>query len=132
MTEIKHMFGNSVDIEQMFGQYRTMNRTNVRPRNTTASRFRRRRLAAAGMLVLLVALVVGPVAHASGSGEGDLTTPYSSVRYVVRSGDTLWSIATEQAPGRDPRPLVAAIEQVNRLEAGELVPGKGIDIPVLP
>lgn len=49
--------------------------------------------------------------------------------YVVRAGDTLWSIAGRIAPGEDPRPLVDAIARVNGVSAGDLVPGQALVIP---
>jgi hypothetical protein len=32
---------------------------------------------------------------------------------VVQPGDTLWTIATEVAPDRDPRPVVDALRSAN-------------------
>lgn len=49
--------------------------------------------------------------------------------YVVRQGDTLWSIAARVAPERDPRSLVDAIAAVNDVSAGALVPGQTLSIP---
>jgi LysM repeat protein len=48
---------------------------------------------------------------------------------VVRSGDTVWSIAQDAVPGRDPRPVVDAILESNGLDAGALVPGQVLVIP---
>jgi len=47
----------------------------------------------------------------------------------VASGDTIWIIARRAAAGTDPRPLVEAIEQVNHVQPGELVPGLTLEIP---
>jgi nucleoid-associated protein YgaU len=49
-------------------------------------------------------------------------------RYVVRPGDTLWSIARGVQDG-DPRPLVDAIQAANRADPGALVPGQVLIIP---
>jgi nucleoid-associated protein YgaU len=49
-------------------------------------------------------------------------------RYVVRPGDTLWSIARGVQDG-DPRPLVDAIQAANRADPGVLVPGQVLIIP---
>ena len=68
----------------------------------------------------------GPVAEALG---GSAPRPASSVRYVVRGGDTLWDIAERVAPGRDPRPVVDAIAAANGVAPGELVPGQALTIP---
>jgi LysM repeat protein len=53
----------------------------------------------------------------------------ASDRYVVQSGDTLWSIAVSRAPGSDPRPVVQAIADANQVDAGSLVPGQVLVIP---
>jgi hypothetical protein len=96
--------------------------------------YRRRRLLAGGLLLLSVAavLVVAQFIQA-GIGGGPLTTtgaaavaggltPARATVYVVRPGDTLWSIAAALEPGRDERPLVDQLAQ----EAGgaSLYPGQ--------
>jgi len=47
----------------------------------------------------------------------------------VRSGDTLWAVASRLRPSGDPRPLIQAIERVNGIGAGDLVPGRRLLIP---
>jgi hypothetical protein len=37
---------------------------------------------------------------------------------VVQPGDTLWGIARQVAPGRDPRPVVDEIVEANDLRGG--------------
>jgi nucleoid-associated protein YgaU len=49
-------------------------------------------------------------------------------RYVVRPGDTLWSIARRIYDG-DPRGLVDAIQAANGADPGALVPGQVLLIP---
>jgi Tfp pilus assembly protein FimV len=52
---------------------------------------------------------------------------------VVRSGDTLWSIARRVSPSEDPRPIVDAIagaNPVNPVAPGALVPGQTLVIPL--
>jgi nucleoid-associated protein YgaU len=48
---------------------------------------------------------------------------------VVRSGDTLWSIARATSPGDDPRPVVDSIAAANGIDPGSLVPGQVLVIP---
>ena len=48
---------------------------------------------------------------------------------VVQSGDTLWSIAGEAAPGEDTRDVVDAIMAVNDLPGVGLVPGQVLRLP---
>ncbi len=88
---------------------------------------RRRRLALTVSAALIAGAWAGPVARAIGSGGEPVPTSRSS--YVVRGGDTLWSIAERLAPGRDPRPLVDAIATANEVDPGALVPGTTLVIP---
>jgi LysM repeat protein len=53
----------------------------------------------------------------------------ASTSYVVRQGDTLWSIAERLSPGEDPRPVVDALASVNDLDPGALVPGQALVVP---
>jgi LysM repeat protein len=73
------------------------------------------------ILVCALALAVGLVAHSS-SGAGPKRT------YVVRSGDTLWSVA-EHTYGGDPRQGVWLIEQRNHLASATIVPGEKLVVP---
>jgi len=91
---------------------------------------RRRRITLALVIVGLSAIVSGPVASAVGlRGPDDGMRPVASRTYVVRQGDTLWSIATVVAHGDDPRPLIDAIEAENDVAAGSLVPGMTLAVP---
>ncbi len=49
--------------------------------------------------------------------------------YVVRPGDTVWSIAVGVAGGADPRDVVDAIAVRNGIDAGDVVPGQALVIP---
>lgn len=69
----------------------------------------------------------GPVADALG-GEAPFR-PAARSTYVVRQGDTLWSIATRLSAAADPRPLVDQIAAANGLQADSLVPGQTLVIP---
>jgi LysM repeat protein len=73
------------------------------------------------ILVCALALAVGLAAHSS-SGAGPKRT------YVVRSGDTLWSVA-ERTYGGDPRQGVWLIEQRNHLASATIVPGEKLVVP---
>lgn len=91
------------------------------------TRARRRRLVAGGLLVL--ALSVSAPAVSGAMTGGSARGVAAGDRYVVRRGDTLWSIAVSRAPGSDPRPVVQAIADANRVDAGSLVPGQVLVIP---
>ena len=88
----------------------------------TRTRVRRRRLTLTVSLALVAAGWGGPAVRALGSPE----TParVSRASYVVREGDTLWTIAQKLEPGSDPRPIVDALSAMNGVDAGRLVPGQ--------
>jgi LysM repeat protein len=73
------------------------------------------------VLALLVAVAWAVVARASTAAGPERT-------YVVKSGDTLWSIASERYGG-DPRSGVWKIQQRNGLEGRALVAGRLIVLP---
>lgn len=90
---------------------------------------RRRGLALVTTAAGLVCGLALPLSALGGSSAGrhaGETTATGSV-YVVRSGDTLWSIATHFDQGGDPRPLAEAIAKETGSAA--VVPGERIAIP---
>jgi nucleoid-associated protein YgaU len=115
----KHMFEKRLDFEQAFEHHRPMHRTHVR-----------RRIVALAVVVGLGLIGTGQVASALGS-RGDAVQRVSQRTYVVRQGDTLWAIASRIAPAGDPRPVIQAIQDVNGVDAGSLVPGSVLRIPAL-
>jgi LysM domain len=112
------MFDSGLDTERAFGEHGRVSRTDVRRRG-------RRRLALALTVSLAGAAWAGPAVRALGDADQRQVTRST---YVVRTGDTLWSIAERLSPGEDPRPLVDALTDVNGLE-GALVPGQAIVVP---
>jgi len=72
-------------------------------------------------LLCAAALAVGLVAHSS-SGAGPKQT------YVVRPGDTLWSVAQRTYSG-DPRQGIWEIEKRNHLRGATIVPGEKLVVP---
>jgi hypothetical protein len=85
------------------------------------------RLTRRGVVVLaaLVAVLAGALLALAG-----LSAPTASGTHVgpasvtVRSGDTLWSIASRVAPGADPRAEVATLQRLNHLRGTALTPGQ--------
>ena len=90
----------------------------------------RRRLVGLAIVVGLGLIGTGQVASALGSHGGGAQR-VSDRTYVVRQGDTLWAIASRLAPDRDPRPVIAAIQEANGVDAGSLLPGAVLRIPAL-
>jgi hypothetical protein len=108
------MFGLPLDTERAFGEHDHMSRTRVR-----GSR---------AILLALVGAVLlgGPVARALAPTA---MQPVTRRIYVVKPGDSLWSIATRVAAGRDPRLVVDAIGHRNHVVDGSIVPGQTLVIP---
>jgi len=95
-----------------------------RPVHLTA---RGRAVAFVASLLALGALVVGAgqmVEATAGTSAGE------PVAVVVGSGDTLWGIAQEIAPDRDPRSVVQQIRSLNDLGTRSIVPGQSILVPI--
>jgi nucleoid-associated protein YgaU len=95
----------------------------------TRTRVRQRRLALTLLAASIGAAWSLPVVKALGSAPEPVPVPVSSSSYVVREGDTLWSIAERVSPGADPRPVVDAIASVNGVDPGRLVPGQTLVLP---
>lgn len=91
----------------------------------TRTRVRRRRLALTLAMALVGAAWAGPVARAITGGA----VPAAGTSYVVRDGDTLWSIARRFSPGGDPRPLVDSLAAANAVDPGSLQPGQVLVVP---
>jgi len=116
------MFDLTLDSERLFEQDSCMSRTDVR---------RRRRLLGSFLAVVIAVLMAAPVATAlgrSGSPVHGGTSVRDELVYVVRVGDTVWSIAERMTTG-DPTPLVDAIAARNGIDVGDIVPGQSIAIP---
>jgi hypothetical protein len=110
------MFDRKLDPEHVFGQDVGMGRTRVR---------RRRALTVVSLAACL--LMTGPVTGALAPRNG---SPEPRRLYVVRAGDTVWSIAERFAGGADPRELVDAIGRRNHVDVGAIVPGQALVIPI--
>jgi len=73
------------------------------------------------MLAALVLIAWAFLARAS-QGAGP------TVRYTVKPGDTLWSIATSRYAG-DPRDAIYRIDKRNHLGGSVIVPGQTLLLP---
>lgn len=73
------------------------------------------------ILVCAAALAVGYLARGS-SGAGPRQT------YVVKPGDTLWTIAASHFAG-DPREGIWEIQQRNHLASATIAPGEKLVLP---
>ena len=111
------MFDRALDTEQAFAHPESMERTYVRRRRTVAV------VATAVVAVLLSPLGAGAVRRE------EAPAPAAQQVVVVRSGDTLWSIAQRVRPGDDPRSVASLIASVNDVEAGSLAVGSSLVVP---
>jgi hypothetical protein len=109
------------------------------PRQSQIDVYRRRRMAAVAALLIGLALFVmvanlavqaalgrtggGPLAATGALPGGQLA---GSEAYVVRPGDTIWSIARSIEPNADVRPLVDKISA--QLRGAPLYPGERISV----
>ena len=74
------------------------------------------------LIALALVALVGAVAARQSSGAGHPQV------YIVRSGDTLWSIGSAQYAG-DPREGVWKIERRNHLPGATIRPGERLVLP---
>jgi len=116
------MFDQPLDTEHAFGHRAAMERTYVRRRRTVAV------LATALVAVLMSPLAAGAVRR--GEPSAPAAQPVSEQVVVVRSGDTLWSIARRVRPGDDPREVAAEVAAANGVQAGALTVGASLVVPL--
>jgi hypothetical protein len=108
------------------------------PKDTRLEIYRRRRLAAAGLVlalalfVMVATLAVQAVLGRTGGGPLTATGALPGGRladsqvWVVRPGDTIWSIAEAIDPHGDVRPLVDRITA--QLHGTQLYPGERLTV----
>ena len=77
-----------------------------------------------GKILMLAALVLIAWAFLARASQGAGPT----VRYTVKPGDTLWSIATSRYAG-DPRDAIYRIDKRNHLGGSVIVPGQTLLLP---
>ncbi|PSL04243.1 LysM domain-containing protein [Haloactinopolyspora alba] len=93
------------------------------------------RLTRRGRVVLAIAWLVLVAAGVLGVARPWAETSVEPAGETVRigSGDTLWEVAGEYAPGADPREVVTAIVELNELRsAGDIHAGDRLVLPAVP
>jgi nucleoid-associated protein YgaU len=81
------------------------------------------------LLIALLALVVTLVGAASVSAVTSAPAAGSTSTVVVQPGQTLWELAEQVAPDRDPREVIKAISDANALTTALVAPGQSLVIP---
>jgi LysM repeat protein len=100
--------------------------TVLHPPDTASVRLTSRGVVAAVIALVLLAVALVTVASLSAPPSTERTgaPPRTAAVVTVVPGDSLWSIATRVAPGRDPRAEVAELQRINHLSGAELLPGQ--------
>jgi hypothetical protein len=83
----------------------------------------------AGGLTLLIVLSIGWLATSS-DGSPAAPVPSSTTLVSIHSSETLWDVATEEAPSSAPQAVVDRIRQLNNLADATLYPGEMLRVPV--
>lgn len=82
------------------------------------------------LLLIGVAVAVWVLASAGLPSSQADTPPADPVVVVVQPGDTLWAMAADHAPaGMATLEYVAAVEELNGVRAGALLPGTPLRMP---
>ncbi len=100
------------------------------PADAGLLRLTRRGRTLALLLVTLLVCIAFSVGRVSSSNAASPSIPVAEHSVVVRSGETLWSIAKREAPGRDPRDVIDLVTQTNHL-TGTLRAGQRLVLPDL-
>ncbi len=86
---------------------------------------RTRALVIISTIAVLLVLLLASVVQATGKSQPMTAT------HTVRSGDTLWEIATSRgSDGGDVRGIIDAIRRINDLDGATIHPGQVLDIPL--
>ncbi|GHD07262.1 LysM peptidoglycan-binding domain-containing protein [Zhihengliuella salsuginis] len=80
----------------------------------------------AALLVLLAGLLSSP---ANAAGSQDVSSPAVEA-VTVLDGDSLWGLAQEFAPERDPRIVITEIVELNNLDEQIVQAGQEVFVPV--
>ncbi|HEX4223324.1 MAG TPA: LysM peptidoglycan-binding domain-containing protein, partial [Pseudonocardiaceae bacterium] len=91
--------------------------------------------ASLGWLILtsgIVTLIVFGIGWLGSTGGTSSSVPVPSATTVVtiQSGQTLWEIATDEAPSSAPQDVVDRIQQLNNISDATLHPGERLVVPV--
>ena len=78
------------------------------------------------LILVVLASILGLAAPALFAGQ---ETGRKTTTHIVAPGETLWQIALEYAPERDPRRFIYEIQLANGLEGASILPGQKLILP---
>jgi hypothetical protein len=114
------------------GQYDNVTYVNFLPAAAPTTRLRitkRGRRVLTALVALPLVIAAFSLALSSGGATASNTTTGNDYSYVtIASGQSLWQLAQQVAPNRDPRDVVDAIVSLNHLQS-EIQPGQRIALP---
>lgn len=91
---------------------------------------RRGRRVLGAVVALVVAAVVGAILLAGPGAVASNSSSTTTFEYVtVDGGDTLWQVASEIAPTKDPRDVISDIVRLNNLSSTEVAAGQSLAVP---
>lgn len=95
----------------------------------------RSRGASLGWLILTAGVVMLIVFGAgwllsSGGDSSSVPVPSATTVVTIHSGETLWDVATQEAPSSSPQDVVDRIRALNNIADATLYPGEQLRVPV--
>lgn len=76
---------------------------------------------------LAAGILIGGAANVT--ARQDHPAPFQGTVHSVRPGETLWEIAKDAYPDRDPREAISRIKAANKLRGSTVTPGQKLRIP---
>jgi Tfp pilus assembly protein FimV len=89
----------------------------------------RRALALLASMPIVVAVAFAVLSGGSAAASRDAAPAPAFEEVTVMTGETLWSIAQDVAPGADPRDVVDEIVRLNALDGVTVSAGQRLSIP---
>lgn len=80
-------------------------------------------------IVMLIVFGIGWLASTGGTSS-DVPVPSATTVVTIHSGQTLWDVATSDAPSSAPQDVVDRIQQLNNISDAALYPGERLVVPV--
>jgi ABC-type sugar transport system substrate-binding protein len=85
--------------------------------------------AAAALLVAALSMIAAAAAQATSHSVAQPTARQDLVQVVVRSGESLWTVAQSTDPNADPRQVIQRIIDLNGLTGDLVQPGQQLWVP---